>query len=65
MAANWIAQAVKLLHQEDGQSLAEYGLVASIIAIGAIGILSAIGTNFNTFFSDVAQIIVDTVNAIL
>lgn len=53
------------LRGEDGQALAEYGLIASIIAIGAIGILSAIGTDFNTFFSDVADILVATVNSVL
>lgn len=66
MMVSWIAaRARALLREDDGQSLAEYGLIGAIVAIGAIGILSAIGTDFSTFLNDVAQRIVDTVNRVL
>ena len=65
MTRHWITQGVAFLRDEEGQSLAEYGLVAAILAIGAIGILSAIGTDFNTFLTGVAQRIVDTINSVL
>ena len=49
----------------DGLSWILLVLGGLLVAIGAIGILSAIGTDFNTFLSAVAQRIVDTVNSIL
>ncbi|HTY84664.1 MAG TPA: hypothetical protein VMB19_10625 [Silvibacterium sp.] len=42
----------ELLHDDSGQDLIEYALVAAVIALGAIaamgGLANAIGTGFNT-----------------
>ncbi len=38
------------LRAEDGQGMAEYGLVISLIAVVVIGVVTALGTQVNSLF---------------
>jgi pilus assembly protein Flp/PilA len=40
----------KARRSEDGQDLLEYGLLAALIAIIALGAVSTVGTTINTVF---------------
>jgi Flp pilus assembly pilin Flp len=45
-----------LVRQRDGQDLLEYGLLAALIAIFALGAVSTLGqTIFNIFWNPIAQ----------
>jgi pilus assembly protein Flp/PilA len=47
---NWvISKAVKLqtIRREEGQGLAEYGLILALIAVVCIGALTALGTGIS------------------
>lgn len=50
-----MANFLKLLKDEEGATAIEYGLIAALIAVAAIGAMSAIGTNLNSKFSQVAN----------
>lgn len=57
MLANWIAllmARLPMLENEEGQGMAEYGLILALIAIVVILALTAIGTNLNVKFDDIA-----------
>lgn len=42
-------------HSEDGQDLLEYGLLAALIALVAVGAVTSLGTTIlNTFWSAIA-----------
>jgi Flp pilus assembly pilin Flp len=49
----------KLVRDEAGQDLAEYGIALAVIAVGAAAIAVAIGTDVNTLWSN-AQTQIDT-----
>lgn len=49
----------KLVREEAGQDLAEYGIALAVIAVGAAAIAVAIGTDVNTLWSN-AQTAVQT-----
>lgn len=40
----------RLLHEEDGQSLVEYGLLISLIALVIIAVLTVLGRQVSTVF---------------
>jgi Flp pilus assembly pilin Flp len=40
----------RLRHSEDGQDLLEYGLLAALIAIIALGAVASVGTAIQTVF---------------
>ena len=40
----------RLLRLQDGQDLLEYGILASLIAIAALGAVSLLGDTINTVF---------------
>ena len=44
----------KLIRNEKGATAIEYGLIAALIAVAAIGAMSSIGTALNTTFGEVA-----------
>ncbi|CCO07030.1 Flp/Fap pilin component [Desulforamulus hydrothermalis Lam5 = DSM 18033] len=44
---------VNLLQDENGQGMAEYGLILALIAVVVIGTLQLLGTNLNTKFTQV------------
>ena len=45
----------KMLNNEDGAAAIEYGLIAALIAVAAIGALTTIGENLNDTFSEVGD----------
>ena len=45
---------VKLIRDESGVTAVEYGLIAALIALGAVTIMGTVGTNLSTTFSKVA-----------
>ena len=46
---------VDLLHDESGQDLIEYSLVAAIIALGAVLAMSTLAKNISTEFNNVGS----------
>jgi pilus assembly protein Flp/PilA len=50
-----MAKILKLIKDNSGATAIEYGLIAALISVAAIGALSAIGTNLGTTFNDVAD----------
>ena len=49
-----MAKFLKLIKNEDGATAIEYGLIAALIAVAAIGAMSQIGTALNTTFTEVS-----------
>ena len=45
---------LKLLSNEHGATAIEYGLIAALISVAAIGAMSGIGTKLNTTFTNVS-----------
>ncbi len=45
---------VKFLRNESGATAIEYGLIAALIAVAAIGAMSNIGSKLDTTFNSVA-----------
>lgn len=45
----------KMLKNEKGATAIEYGLIAALIAVAAIGAMSTLGTNLTTTFNKVAN----------
>ena len=43
-----------LLRDERGVTAIEYGLIAALISIAAVGVMSTIGTNISSVFNTVA-----------
>ncbi|MES2136863.1 MAG: Flp family type IVb pilin [Pseudomonadota bacterium] len=50
-----MAKFLKLIKNEKGATAIEYGLIAALIAVAAIGAMSSIGTNLKTTFNNVAN----------
>ena len=50
-----MARFLKLLSNERGATAIEYGLIAALIAVAAIGAMSSIGTKMNTTYTNVAS----------
>ena len=44
-----------LLHDESGQDLIEYALVAALIALGAVTAMKSLATGINTAFSSISS----------
>jgi len=42
------------LKNEEGQGMAEYGLIIALVAVVVIGALALIGTNLSTIFGTIA-----------
>jgi len=49
-----MAKFLKLIRNEKGATAIEYGLIAALIAVAAIGAMSQIGSALNTTFGEVA-----------
>ena len=49
-----MAKFLKLFKNEDGATAIEYGLIAALIAVAAIGAMSAVGTQLKTTFNSVS-----------
>lgn len=50
-----MAKFLKLIKNEKGATAIEYGLIAALIAVAAIGAMTSIGTQLSATFSDVAS----------
>ncbi len=46
---------VKLMNDSKGATAIEYGLIAALIAVAAIGAMQGIGTKLNTTFGNVSN----------
>jgi pilus assembly protein Flp/PilA len=44
----------KLLKDESGATAIEYGLIAALIAVAAVGAMTTLGTNLGKLFNNVA-----------
>jgi len=44
----------KIRKDESGATAIEYGLIAALVSVAAIGALTAMGTSLNTMFTTVA-----------
>ena len=49
-----MAKFLKLIRNEKGATAIEYGLIAALIAVAAIGAMSNIGSSLSTTFNGVA-----------
>jgi len=45
---------ISFFKNEEGATAIEYGLIAALISVAAIGAMTTIGTNLNTTFGKVA-----------
>ena len=50
-----MAKFLKLIRNEKGATAIEYGLIAALIAVAAIGAMSSIGSALNVTFGEVAS----------
>ena len=50
-----MAKIVKMLKNEDGATAIEYGLIAALIAVAAIGAMQGIGTSLDATFTNVSD----------
>lgn len=46
---------VKLFKDENGATAIEYGLIAALISVAAIGAMTALGSQLSTTFGDVTS----------
>ena len=56
MLANWIAllmARLPMLENEEGQGMAEYGLILALIAVAVIGVLLTLGPAISNQFQEV------------
>ena len=50
-----MAKFLKLIRNEKGATAIEYGLIAALIAVAAIGAMGAVGNSLDDTFSNVAS----------
>jgi pilus assembly protein Flp/PilA len=50
-----MSKFLKLIKNTEGATAIEYGLIAALIAVAAIGAMSSIGTNLKGTFNNVAN----------
>jgi pilus assembly protein Flp/PilA len=50
-----VIKFVKLLKNQKGATAIEYGLIAALIAVAAIGAMQGIGNKLNTTFNNVSN----------
>jgi len=49
------AKMIGFINDEDGATAIEYGLIAALVSVAAIGALSAMGNSLSTMFNSVAS----------
>jgi pilus assembly protein Flp/PilA len=49
-----MSKFIKLIRNSDGATAIEYGLIAALIAVAAIGAMQGIGKKLNTTFNNVS-----------
>ncbi len=52
-----MAKLVKFLMNNKGATAIEYGLIAALIAVAAIGAMQGIGSKLNTTFNNVSNVL--------
>ncbi len=52
-----MAKIFKMLKNEKGATAIEYGLIAALIAVAAIGAMQSIGTKLGTTFNNVSAVL--------
>ena len=50
-----MAKVLKLLKSEHGATAIEYGLIAALIAVAAIGAMKGVGTKMNGMYTNVSS----------
>ena len=50
-----MAKFVKLIRNEKGATAIEYGLIAALIAVAAIGAMTSVGQKLNSTFNNVSS----------
>jgi pilus assembly protein Flp/PilA len=50
-----MSKIFKLIRNEKGATAIEYGLIAALIAVAAIGAMTSIGTHLSTTFNNVSN----------
>ena len=50
-----MAKFLKLIRNEKGATAIEYGLIAALIAVAAIGAMTSIGSKLSTTFNNVSN----------
>ena len=50
-----MSKFLKLIKSEKGATAIEYGLIAALIAVAAIGAMTSIGTKLGTTFNNVSN----------
>jgi pilus assembly protein Flp/PilA len=55
-----MAKFIKMLKNEKGATAIEYGLIAALIAVAAIGAMTNIGTKLGTTFNNVSNSLYDS-----
>jgi len=50
----------RLMREEEGQGMAEYGLILALIAVVVIGALTLLGTNLEAIFNNVRNALTPT-----
>ena len=52
-----MSKFLKLIKNEKGATAIEYGLIAALIAVAAIGAMTSIGTKLGTTFNNVSNVL--------
>ncbi|HET6941507.1 MAG TPA: Flp family type IVb pilin [Sphingomicrobium sp.] len=50
-----MSKFLKLIRNESGATAIEYGLIAALIAVAAIGAMTSVGSKLNTTFGNVSN----------
>jgi pilus assembly protein Flp/PilA len=50
-----MSKFLKLIKNEKGATAIEYGLIAALIAVAAIGAMASVGNKLNTTFNNVSN----------
>ena len=50
-----IGKMIAFVRDEDGATAIEYGLIAALVSVAAIGALTAMGDNLQTLFNTVSS----------
>ena len=50
-----IGKMIAFLRDEDGATAIEYGLIAALVSVAAIGALTAMGNSLSTMFNTVSS----------
>ncbi len=50
-----LARMIRFIKDEDGATAIEYGLIAALVSVAAIGALTAMGGSLSTMFNTVSS----------